>query len=179
MTPTSIVTGVVVLGWGLAWAIRAGIGLNEPNYYDPVTAMDHAAVWTYSLALLLSAVVAWAIAGSMRSDRVVFALGALTGTAFAAAAAANALEDGFGMAALGTLYVLGAMVSLISSLVFAAALYGVRARLLSAVALALGLGYLSLDNVWLAVALLLASAWIGWRLARMPPAVVQQPPAPT
>jgi hypothetical protein len=39
---------------GLAFGVRGVISFQDPDYWEPVTVLDYASIWTYSLALVLA-----------------------------------------------------------------------------------------------------------------------------
>ena len=129
---------------GVAWAIRALIGFAEPAYYHPVTPLDWAAVWLFSVALLLlaPAVILLSRIPSARSTRTigwVIAAGAVM------AGVANALEDGFGYRAFGTVYVNGILAAGISIIALAVALRRARYSRLARLTLGLFIGFVLLS----------------------------------
>lgn len=83
----------VVLLWGVFWAISAVIEAQDPNPFDPVTTLDFAAVWTYSLVLVLSAIVAWGLVPPARTDRALAVIGGIVATGFVAAGVATLIAS--------------------------------------------------------------------------------------
>ena len=154
-----------VLSWGGMWAIRCAIGTSDPNYYEPATALDYLAVWTYTAALALSSVVAGSIAWLARRRRFVAALGMASAAGFAVAGVANGLEDGFAIRAWGSAYVLGAMVAALGAAAFAVALLATGSRMLAATAgmLLLPLPFLA---SWLGVGVLVPATLVARSAAR-------------
>lgn len=167
---------LTILVWSVAGAARSAVGALGADYWDPVTLVDYASIWTYSAALVLSAVIAWLVAWLARSDRSSANAGLAAGAGFAAAGVANGLEDGLGMSAFGIAYVLGVVVGLFGALVFAASLRAARARLLATTAALLFVPFMFLES-WLGVLLVLPAAWVAWRIARTS-ALVPVPAAP-
>jgi hypothetical protein len=130
-----IQAGFVLLAGG-AVAVRSAIGLQDPDYWNPVTPLDYAAVWWHSAALLGSAGVAWLVAWLARPDRRSAVAAALGGASLVVAAAANALEDALGMKGLGSVYVFGNVVGGFAMIGLTVALIALHARTLALVALA-------------------------------------------
>lgn len=64
---------VVWIATGVAWALRSVLEVFAPQYFNPVTPLDHLSVWAYTAALLLTApaVLELAALASMRSVRAV------------------------------------------------------------------------------------------------------------
>ena len=117
------VARVVWLITGVVWAVSGLVLLTDVEYWDPVTSLDYVAVWSYSLGWLGLAVSILLLAGLVASRpvaivAVVVALGA------AAAGIANGIEDGLGMKALGTLYVIGVLVAAFGLLPLILAAFG-------------------------------------------------------
>ena len=125
---------------GSPWAVRSAIGFAQPNYVDPVTTLDWAAVISFSAALAAFAPGAWLIrdlAGHGRAAGIAAAVLALGGLV---AAVGNFVEDGLGVSAFGD--------------VFATGLLGVLAGLI-------GLTAILLVSRQYLVAALPASAFVG------------------
>jgi hypothetical protein len=130
--------------WLLAGGARAAassILLANPSYWDPATTLDWAAVWLFTAALLLLGPSVLALARltpsrSTMAAAVVIAIGAI------AAGVANALEDGLGVKAMGTLYVIGFLTAGLSLPALAAAFRHAGASRLAGLSLALFLGVL-------------------------------------
>jgi hypothetical protein len=157
----------VVLAWGVAWVVRSAVGVQGANYYDPVTVVDYVAVWSYSAVLLLSASICW-IAGSLiRNRRAVRTVGWIAAVGFAVAGVANGLEDGFAFEALGAVYVIGILSGAVGALVFAAALFGIRARSLAGLVFATDVAFIGLTT-WFGLAVLAYTLWFAWRVLRGP-----------
>jgi hypothetical protein len=112
---------IVWLLTGGVWATQALVGFAEPDYWDPVTTLDFAAVWLYSAGFLTLALTVTLLGRlvptrSVRRAAIVMAIAALvTGVA-------NGIEDGLGVKTAGTVYVIGALALLISTLVLVVAL---------------------------------------------------------
>jgi hypothetical protein len=98
------------LATGIAWAVRSLMGLADPDYMDPVTALDWSSVWLYSAAWLLMAPSVLLI-GRLAPTRPVLACASIVAIGAVLAGVANALEDGFEMGSLGTAYVVGVLVA--------------------------------------------------------------------
>ena len=100
---------ILWIATGLAWAFRSVLAAFDPQYYDPVTNLDHLAVWSFSVALLLTAPTVVLLALLVRSP-VAVVVAAVSATGALLAAAANFAEDGFGVSAAGTGYIVGVLV---------------------------------------------------------------------
>lgn len=112
---------IVWLLTGGVWATHALVGFAEPEYWNPVTTLDFAAVWLYSAGFLTLALTATLLGRlvptrSVRRAAIVMAIAALvTGVA-------NGIEDGLGVKTAGTVYVIGALALLVGTLVLVVAL---------------------------------------------------------
>lgn len=92
---------------GAPWAFRSAIGFAHPNYVEPVTALDWAAVLSFTAALAAFAPGAWLIrelAGRGRAAGIAAAVLALGGLV---AAVGNFVEDGLSIAAFGDVFATG------------------------------------------------------------------------
>lgn len=96
-----------------AWAVSGLVSVTQPSYWDPVTMLDWAAVWSYSAALLLLAPAILLIA-RLTPGRPITAAAIAVAGGVVAAGGANALEDGFGVKAFGNAYVAGILVGWLS-----------------------------------------------------------------
>lgn len=112
---------IVWLLTGGIWATQALVGFAEPDYWNPVTTLDFAAVWLYSAGFLTLALTVTLLgrlvpARSVRLAAIAMAIAALvTGVA-------NGIEDGLGVKTAGTVYVIGALALLVCTLVLVVAL---------------------------------------------------------
>ena len=94
---------------GALWVATGLVATVDPRYWDPVTAIDHAAVGLYSLALLATGLALFLI-GARRAGglaigrRAVFWIACIGA---AVAGVANFFEDWLGLSALGWAYVIG------------------------------------------------------------------------
>lgn len=103
----------VYLALGLTVTVRSILAVvADPDYWDPVTTVDYVAVWTWSLAFVLLGVAVVMLVRDARVDRAtrVTTWVVLVATIFTAVA--NGIEDGFGAAAWGSLYVIGSLTAL-------------------------------------------------------------------
>ncbi len=164
---TNVLSAILVVAFGIAWAIRSAIGLQGPEYWDPVTDLDYAAVWWFSIALALSAAVIWLVGWLARADRWSIRIAFVVGAGLLLAAGANAFEDGLGMKWVGTIYVAGAIVGMYGLFVLAARLAVADARGLAAVALGTVLGGMFHGSIGGFVVLAM-SLWLAERLVRRP-----------
>jgi hypothetical protein len=113
----------VYLATGLVWTGRSLLEIvAHPDYWEPVTIIDWVAVWSYSLAFGLLALALPLLARDARAGRLVMFTSLTVGVAAALAAVGNVVEDAFEVAGASTVYVIGALGTLIGLLVFAAAL---------------------------------------------------------
>jgi hypothetical protein len=99
---------IVWLATGLAWAASSLVQLAGPRYWDAATALDYLAVYSFSAAWILLAASALTL-GRVVPRRAVVLAGAVVAVAAFLAGTANLVEDGFGLKAWGTLYVIGAL----------------------------------------------------------------------
>jgi MFS family permease len=167
MTAVRALWILLVLAWGVAWAIVTVISRQGPRYWDAVTALDFAAVWSYSVALTLSAGVVWLTGWLARGRRLAAPIAVLVGAGLLLTAGANAVEDGFGVKSFGTLYVIGAVIGFYGSVLLAASYAVARAPLLALVAVATGIGAMLIASVGGFIALAV-SLWFAERLVRRP-----------
>lgn len=93
---------------GLAWATRSAMEFASPDYWDPVTALDWASIWVYSIAWLLLAPSVLLIARLVATRSVVL-VAVIASIGAVMAGSANAVEDGLGVSSMGTWYVIGFM----------------------------------------------------------------------
>lgn len=157
----------LVLAFGVAWAIRSAIGLQDPDYWNPVTDLDFAAVWWYSAALALGAGVIWLTGWLARSSRRSAVWAFVVGAGLLVAAVANGFEDGLGMRWVGTVYVVGAVVGGYG-LIGLGILYAMAgARALAVVALTAVLGMMLHGSIGGFIVLAM-SVWFATRLVRRP-----------
>ncbi len=129
---------------GAVWAVRSLMEFGSPDYWEPVTPFDWAAVWLYSIAWLLMAPSLLSIGRSASSRRamavaVVASIGALI------AGGANALEDGFGISSMGAWYVLGFFTAWLALLPLAITIYRVGRSRLAALTVALFAGIILMN----------------------------------
>ncbi len=168
------IQAALVIAFGITWAVRSAIGLQDPQYYDPVTALDYAAVWTYSAALALSAGVVWLTGWLARTHRPSVLSAMVVGAGLLLAAVANAFEDGLGMKWVGTIYVIGAAIGGYGLFVLAGVLAFAGARLLAGVALITIFGLLSHGSIG-GFFVLGLSLWLAERLIRRPETLAPRP----
>lgn len=146
------------LAMGLAWAGRTILGFARPQYYDPVTPVDFAAVWSYSLALGLLALGVPLLARDAHAGRLSMVAAIVTGSAAGIAAVANGIEDGFGVAGAASWYVPAIVITLVGLIATATLLALKGHRRAASVAgwwcaiagVSLGFGALVLVGSWVA-----------------------------
>lgn len=124
---------------GIAWAATSLIQLAQPQYWDPVTALDWAAVWTYSAAWLLFAP-SILLLGRLSSSRVVVAIAIVCAVGAVVVGSANALEDGFGVEGAGGWYAVGFLWAWLSLVPLAMAQWYARETARSRLTIVLFLG---------------------------------------
>jgi hypothetical protein len=120
-----IVPWWVRIAWiltGVTWAGVSLLFLSDPAYQDPVTAVDWAAVLSYSLAWCFTAPSVLAVACCVRS-RPVMIVACIAASGSLIAGSANALEDGLGLREFGSVYILGFFVGWLALPFFAATLW--------------------------------------------------------
>jgi hypothetical protein len=105
-----------LIGAGIAWLVRGVIAFYGPDYWDPHTPLDYAAVLVTSLALLLMAVGIWGFylqnpAPASRAQTA-WRIG-ITVTCVAALtiSISNFTEDALGVSSLGYVWVIGGVAS--------------------------------------------------------------------
>jgi hypothetical protein len=122
-----MLTRIAWLLTGLTWAIRSMQELAKPDYYEPVTPFDWAAVVSFSMAWLLSAAAVLLLARDVRGSTVL-----LVGVVFAIAATvtgvANLIEDGLDLSWGGAPYVAGFLVAWIALIPLAIGVWRTGAR---------------------------------------------------
>jgi hypothetical protein len=104
-----VVQGLYLIVVGIAFGVQGVIMLQDPDYWEPVTDLDHAAIWAYSLALLLAGPAFVILVRQARASRAAFNLAWILAGAAALTAVANAVEDGFDVQGFGVLYIVGAL----------------------------------------------------------------------
>jgi hypothetical protein len=101
---------IVWMATGGLWAGRSMLEFADPDYWDPVTALDWSAVWMFSAALIMLAPSALLLGRLAPTARVM-----ITATVVAAGALvaglANGIEDGLGLNGFGVVYVIGFVVA--------------------------------------------------------------------
>ena len=103
-----VLSRVVLFATGVVVGARSLLEFAHPDYWDPVTALDWAAVWLTSIGWILFALsILWL--GRLAPTRSVIAASLVVAAGAILTGAANVLEDGFGFKALGTFYVIGIM----------------------------------------------------------------------
>ena len=102
--------GLLLVLVGIAWAIRALIGLTDADFWNATTLLDYASVWTYSLAVLLIAPALLILIRQAKSGRAATLVAWVVAAGAILAAVANGIEDGLGYKEFGAQYVLGASI---------------------------------------------------------------------
>ncbi len=135
------------LAWllaGIAWAVRSLLELARPNYYDPVNLLDWAAVLSFSLAWLLSALAVLLLCRVV-GTRSVRAIGLVFAIAAVVAGVANLAEDALGQSWGSAPYIVGFLVAWLSLIPLAIAIWISPARRAALLPLAL-FGSIALFN---------------------------------
>jgi hypothetical protein len=117
-TPNTASLLAVLAGTG--WLAYAAVQVSGPDYWRPVTVIDHAAVLLYSLSLLICAAAFVALAGAARPQIGGRGLAAarLGAVGAVVAGVANVGEDSFGIAVLGYPFMFGMLVFGVGGLAF-------------------------------------------------------------
>lgn len=102
---------LLLVATGIAWAFRSVLEVFAPQYFHPVTPLDHLAVWAYTVALVLTAPCVIAL-GRMVPSFIVRVVSICAGVAAFAAGVSNVAEDAFGLPNAGNHYVAGFLVML-------------------------------------------------------------------
>lgn len=114
---------VVFLATGVVWTARSFMEIiAHPHYWDPVSAIDWAAVWAYGLAWVLLAATLVGAAIRSGSGTAVRVIGGIAAATAVVTGVANGIEDGLGLTWISTVYVLGALAAVGTMIVFAVAL---------------------------------------------------------
>jgi hypothetical protein len=124
---------------GATWAALSMVDLAHPDYWDPITPLDWTAVWLFSVALVLFAP-AVVLLGRLVPSRRVLKVALMVGIASIVAGVANAVEDGFGVGAWGTPYVIGFLTAWFGLLALAGAMRQARHTRLAAAVVGLTVG---------------------------------------
>jgi hypothetical protein len=124
MSPVGrVVQGLYLIVVGIAFSVRGAIALQDPDFWEPVTDLDYAAVWTHSLALMLVAPALVILVRRSRAGSAATIVALVSAGAAVVTAVANAIEDGFDLEGFGTLYVLAILPFLFGLIVLAILLF--------------------------------------------------------
>jgi hypothetical protein len=159
---------IVWLVTGLVWAGRSLLELAGPDYWDPVTPLDHLAVYSFSAAWMLLAV-SVLVLGRLVPRRGVVLTTTVVAVAAFLAGTANAIEDGLGLKTWGALYVVGSLTAWLGLLPLAYLLWrGGPTRLAIAPTLTfLGFAMLPIGGGLLVLA--------GWAVPAIRPSAILEP----
>jgi hypothetical protein len=135
------VTRMIWLLTGVTWAARSAMEFAQPDYWDPMTALDWSAIWIYSAAWLLFAP-SVLLLGRLAPSRPVMIVAAVVAFGAIVAGGANAIEDGLGFASFGPFYVVGFMTAWIGLLSLATVLRRAHQTRLAALSVLLFAGVL-------------------------------------
>jgi hypothetical protein len=105
--PGRVVQGVYLIVVGVAFGVWGVISLQDPDYWEPVTLLDHASIWTYSLAFVLAGPALIILVRQARAGEGATAVAWIMAAAAVLTGVANAIEDGFDQEAFGVLYLAG------------------------------------------------------------------------
>ena len=145
---------------GVAWAVSSlHLVLGHPNYWDPVTAADFFAVYAFSAAWLLTAASLVILREAACPARPLSAAILVVAAGCTLAGIANGVEDGFGVAGFGLLYVIGAIVGGFGLFAVAAMLWASPARDLAFVP---GIGGITMVLVTTGGGVLALAGWLGF-----------------
>lgn len=116
---------------GIASAFRSSLDFEAPQYYHPVSLLDYLAVWSYTVALILTAFAIVSLA-RLSTSRSVRAVAIVAAAGAFAAGVANALEDALRLSRFGRVYAVGTLVMVGGLLAVALILVVLRQRRLAA-----------------------------------------------
>jgi hypothetical protein len=159
-----MVVAILYLALGLVVTFGSLLHLvGDPQYWDAVTTIDYMAVWSWSLGFVSLAIAVPLLVHGAQVGRPASTASWVVAAGSTAAAIANALEDGFALKALGTLYVVGSVTVLVAMLALIIML--ARAgRPRTATVIGLWFGGLALNTTGLGVVALVGSVLaIVWR----------------
>jgi hypothetical protein len=128
---------------GVAWAGQSLLQFADPVYWDPITTLDWLAVWSFTACWLLLAPTV-ILLGRLTLSHQLTAMTSVIAIGAVAAGVANAFEDGLGIKALGTIYVLGALTAAFGLLPLAATIQRDGYPRLAGLTLVLCLGVVAL-----------------------------------
>jgi hypothetical protein len=100
--------GPLAILCGVLWAVLGWIATTNPIYWSPSSPFDYASVVSFSAALIALAACLWEL--RVFPTRAVTVGGAAAALGLFTAGVANIVEDGFGLGALGVVYVTGILV---------------------------------------------------------------------
>ena len=124
MSPVGrVVQGLYLIVVGIVFSVRGLIALQDPDFWEPVTDLDYAAIWTHSLAFLLVAPALVILVRQAQAGSAATAVAWVIAWAAVLTAVANAIEDGFDLEGFGTLYVLAILPFLFGQILLAFLLF--------------------------------------------------------
>jgi hypothetical protein len=136
-----MLVAAVYIATGLVWTGRSLLEVTaRPDYWDPVALVDWIAVWSYSVAFALLAIAVPLLARDARAGRLVQIIAGIVALAAALAAVGNVAEDAFDIGAASTVYVIGALGTLIGLVAFAVGLAALRRTTFATVAALMTVG---------------------------------------
>jgi len=131
---------------GVLWAARSLQSFAEPNFTDPESAYDWWAVVSFSLAFaLLPAGLAMLVRLTRRGGRTSLVLLGIAALGAVTTAIANLIEDGMGVDAAGSVYLVSSSLTLLTMIALAGVLLARRPRWPGVVVLGTLVGMLNLE----------------------------------
>ena len=113
----------VMIAFGIVWTFRSLLEVvAHPDFWDPVTLIDHLAVWSYSLGFALLAGAVLALVRQAGGGRAAWLAAAGTASMALLAAGANVVEDALDVDRASTAYVVGALGTVVGLLSLTVAL---------------------------------------------------------
>lgn len=151
----------------IAWTVVSlQTVLLHPEFWDPVTLSDWFSIWAYTSAWLLTAAALLVFREVMHGANALRRTTVVVAIACVVTGVANALEDAFEIPGLGSVYVLGVVISGLGLLLLAAMTWATAARRLwfvpvlggiAAATMVSGGGVLAIP-AWIGLAVVLAQA---------------------
>ena len=103
------IQGLYLVLVGVVFVVEGVIILGHPTYWDAVTPLDYAAVWTHSLVLLMAAPALIILVRQAQAGGAATAVAWVMAGGAVVSAIANAIEDAFHVEGFGALYIIGAL----------------------------------------------------------------------
>jgi hypothetical protein len=145
-TPSIVLGHTVFALVGVLWGMRSLQAFTEPNFTDPESASDWWAVVSFSLAFaLLPAGLALLVRLTQRGGRTSSVLLAIAALGAVTTAIANVIEDGMGVDAAGSVYLVSTSLTMLTMIALAGVLLASRPRWPGVVVLGTLIGMLNLE----------------------------------